>query len=63
MRRARLFSALLGFTLALAGIVTDNQMLVWAAMVALAVALAIRLWSRRRDAGVPPEDSHPADRR
>jgi hypothetical protein len=59
MNRARLFSALLGFMLALAGIVTENRMLVWAAMVALAVALAIRLWSRRRGPRGGPEDSAP----
>jgi hypothetical protein len=50
MRRARLFSAILGFLLALAGIVLDNRLLVWSAMVVLAVALAMRLWLRRREA-------------
>ena len=59
MNRARLFSALLGFILALAGVATDNRMLTWAAMVALAVALAIRLWSRRKGPGGGPEGSVP----
>lgn len=49
MRRARLFSAVLGFVLALTGVVLDNRLLVWAAMVVLAVALALRLWLRRRE--------------
>ncbi len=54
MNRARLFSALLGFILALAGVATENRLLVWASMVALAVALALRLWTRRREK--PPTD-------
>jgi Flp pilus assembly protein TadB len=48
MRRARLFSAVLGFLLALAGVVLDNRLLVWSAMAVLAVALGLRLWLRRR---------------
>lgn len=47
MRRLKLFLALLGFLLAAAGVALDNQPLVWAAMVVLAVALALRLWLRR----------------
>ena len=54
MRRARLFSAILGFLLALAGVVLNNRLLVWSAMAVLAVALALRLWLRRR--GVRPAD-------
>lgn len=53
MKRARLFSAILGFVLAAAGVATDNRLLIWAAMVALSVALAIRLWLRRRGASAP----------
>jgi membrane glycosyltransferase len=48
MNRVRLFSALLGFLLAVAGIAVDNRLLVWAAMVVLAVALALRLRARKR---------------
>lgn len=44
-----MFSAVLGFTLAVAGVVLDNRLLVWAAMVVLAVALALRLWLRQRE--------------
>jgi hypothetical protein len=48
MRRVRLVSALLGFLLALAGVALDNRLLAWAAMLVLAVALGLRLWSRRQ---------------
>jgi hypothetical protein len=60
MNRARIFSALVGFTLAVAGLVTENRMLVWAAMVALAAALAIRFWSRRSGGGSPPAGAPPS---
>jgi hypothetical protein len=61
MRRARLFSALLGFLLALVGVVLENRPLVWAAMVALAVALALRLRDRgqRPASGPGPESDKP----
>jgi Flp pilus assembly protein TadB len=49
VRRVRVYSATLGFLLAVAGVVLDNRLLVWAAMVVLAVALGLRLWLRRRD--------------
>lgn len=52
MMRARVFSALLGFALAVAGLYFDNRQLIWASMVVLAAALALRLWSRRK--AVPP---------
>jgi len=57
MRRARLFSAVLGFLLALGGVVLENRLLVWAAMVSLAVALALRLRDRGRrpDSGPDPD--------
>lgn len=55
MNRARLFSAVLGFILALAGIVLENRMLVWAAIVVLAVALGLRLLARRRLQDSPPQ--------
>jgi len=48
MRRLKLFFALTGLSLAVAGVATDNRPLVWVAMVLLAVALGIRLWLRRR---------------
>ena len=48
MRRLKLFFALTGLFLAVAGMVIDNRPLVWVAMVLLAVALGIRLWLRRR---------------
>lgn len=60
MNRARLFSALLGFGLAVLGIARDDRRLIWAAMVALAVALAIRFWSRRRSRPAS-SDSPPTD--
>jgi hypothetical protein len=55
MRRARLFSAVLGFLLALAGVALDNRLLVWAAMVVLAVALGLRLWVRRQETAAARE--------
>jgi hypothetical protein len=54
MRRAKLFFAALGFLLAAAGVTLDNRPLVWAALAALAVALGLRLWLRRREVEVPP---------
>ena len=48
MRRVKLFLAVLGFLLAAAGIALESQPLVWAAMGVLAVALAFRLWLRRK---------------
>lgn len=54
MIRARLFSAVLGFILAVLGVARDDRRLIWAAMVALAVALALRLISRHRDRTTPP---------
>ena len=53
MNRVRVFSALLGFLLALAGIALENRMLVWAAMVVLAVALALRLRARKQQSSPP----------
>lgn len=55
MNRVRFFSALLGFLLAVAGIALENRLLVWAAMVVLAVALALRLRARKRESP-PPTD-------
>lgn len=55
MNKVRIFSSLLGFLLALAGIALDNRPLVWAAMVVLAVALALRLHARRQQSPPPSE--------
>ncbi len=49
MRRLKIFSAVLGFLLATAGVALENRLLVWAAMVVLAVALGLRLWLRRQE--------------
>ncbi|HEY7683956.1 MAG TPA: hypothetical protein VH879_15015 [Gemmatimonadales bacterium] len=57
MRRLKLFLAVLGFTLALAGIALDQRPVVWAAIIVLAAALALRLWERRRSTGASPRDS------
>lgn len=51
MRRLKLFLAVLGFVLAAAGIGLDSQPLVWAAMIVLAAALALRFWLRRQSPG------------
>jgi hypothetical protein len=48
MRRLKLFFALTGLSLAVAGMALDLRPLVWAAMSLLAVALGIRLWGNRR---------------
>lgn len=53
MSRVRIFSVVLGFILALAGIVLDNRPLIWAAMVVLSVTLALRYWSRGREVQRP----------
>jgi len=55
MNKVRIFSSLVGFLLALAGIALDNRPLVWAALVVLAVALALRLHARRRQSRPPSE--------
>lgn len=49
--RAKLYLAVLGFCLAAAGIALDNRPLVWAAIVVLATAMALRLWLNRRPPG------------
>jgi Flp pilus assembly protein TadB len=57
MTRLKWFLAVLGFSLALAGVVLDNRPLVWAAMAVLAAALALRLYLKRaadRDASATP---------
>jgi hypothetical protein len=64
MRRLKLFLATLGFALAAAGIALDRRPLVWGAIAALAGALAIRLWERRRRSGSasdasPGSGAHP----
>ena len=48
MRRLKLFFALTGLSLTVAGMALDNRPLVWVAMSLLAVALGIRLWSNRK---------------
>lgn len=48
MRRLKLFFALTGFSLAVAGMALDVRPLVWVAMSLLAVALGIRLWMNRK---------------
>jgi hypothetical protein len=48
MTRVRIFSVVLGMCLALAGVLLDNRLLVWAAMVVLATALGLRWWQKRR---------------
>ncbi len=60
MIRLKLFLAVLGFCLALAGVVLDNRPLVWAAMAVLAAALAIRLYLGRvakRGASATPREN------
>lgn len=47
MRRFKLYFALLGFLVTAAGIYYDSRPLIWIAIVALVVALGIRLWERR----------------
>lgn len=54
MNRARLFSVVLGFLLAVLGIARDDRRLINAAIVVLAVGLAIRLWSRIQARRNPP---------
>jgi hypothetical protein len=48
MRHLKAFLAVLGFSLAAAGIALDQRPLVWAAIAILASSLALRLWLRRR---------------
>lgn len=47
MRRFKLYFALLGFLLTVAGLYLDNRAIIWTAIVSLAVALGIRFWERR----------------
>jgi Flp pilus assembly protein TadB len=58
--RIKLFLAVLGFCLALAGVVLENRPLVWAAMAVLAAALAVRLYLKRvggRDSAATRRDT------
>ena len=48
MRRFKLVLAVTGFSLAAVGVALDLRIMVWAAMIVLTGALAIRLWGRRR---------------
>lgn len=60
MTRIKLFLAVLGFCLALAGVVLENRPLVWTAMAVLAAALAIRLYLERaggRDSAATRRDT------
>lgn len=61
MRRLKIFSAVLGFLLAAAGMALENRLLVWAAMVVLAVALGLRLWLRRHPASFQATTEAPSD--
>jgi hypothetical protein len=56
--RLKLFLSILGFLLAAVGVALDRRVLVSAALAALAAALAIRLWERRRMSH-PSEDADP----
>jgi hypothetical protein len=58
MTRFKLFLAILGFGLAVAGVALEVRLLVWAALIVLAAALAVRLWERRRST-FPLHDSEP----
>ena len=49
MRQIKLFFAVLGFILAAVGMALDHRLLVYAAMVALGIALAIRLFLQRQE--------------
>jgi membrane protein implicated in regulation of membrane protease activity len=49
MRRSKLFFAVLGFVLAAVGMAMEHRLIVYAAMVSLAVALALRLIVQRRE--------------
>lgn len=51
MRAARLALGLLGFVLAVIGVTRDDRRIVWGAIVALIVALGLRLWDRRMPPG------------
>jgi hypothetical protein len=51
MTRFKILLALLGFALAAGGVTLNQRLLVWAALIALAGALAVRLWERRRLSG------------
>jgi hypothetical protein len=59
VRRAKLYFALVGFILAVAGVSLDNRPLVWTATAALAVALGLRLWLKRAEASPPAESPAP----
>lgn len=56
MNRARIFSVVLGFVLAVLGIARDDRRLINAAIIVLAVGLAIRLWGRHQARQAPPSD-------
>lgn len=51
MTRLRMALAVIGFPLAVLGVLIDDQRLVWAAILALGLALGLRLYSRR----IPPQ--------
>lgn len=57
MRRVKLVLAVTGFSLAAVGVALDLRIMVWAAMIVLTGALAVRLWERRRQTTASAEES------
>lgn len=55
LNRVKVALAVVGFCLAVGGVLLDYPPLVWAAMASLGAALALRLYLRRKDD--QPEDS------
>jgi hypothetical protein len=48
MSRLRLILSVIGLGLAAVGAITDNRILVWAAIVVISVSIAIRIITRAR---------------
>lgn len=55
MNRAKYWLSMAGMALAVVGVATENRYVVWAAIVVLALAVAVRLLLRRRRSDQPPE--------
>ena len=57
MNRAKYWLSMAGMALAVVGVATENRYVVWAAIVVLGLAVAVRLVLRRRRSDTPPESS------
>lgn len=57
MTRAKYWLSMAGMALAVVGVATENRYVVWAAIVVLGLAVAVRLVLRSKRSDTPPESN------